>query len=123
MSVHLRDLIATALRAGDEIRAVRASGQLDIHDKGHDDPMTRADVAAQVTVAGGLLARWPRLRLVCEEDIDHYDAPPPPAADDVTRATLVAPPAEDDVPAALRDLDPARLVVFIEKISMAPAQG
>ena len=55
-------------RAGVVIRHVRESGELHAVEKHANDPVTRADFAAQTLLFGALRARWPRLALVGEED-------------------------------------------------------
>ena len=60
--------VEVAERAGVVIRHVRASGDLDAVEKHANDPVTRADFAAQTLIFGTLRARWPRLPLVGEED-------------------------------------------------------
>ena len=60
--------VEAAERAGVVIRHVRESGELDAVEKSANDPVTRADFAAQTLIFGALRARWPRLTLVGEED-------------------------------------------------------
>ena len=59
--------IDLAQQAGATIRDIQRSGKLDVKDKGGDDPMTAADLAAQELIVGGLLNLWPELRIVGEE--------------------------------------------------------
>jgi len=60
--------IDLAQRAGAVIREVQKSGKLEVKQKGPDDPCTRADLAAQELIVGGLLHTWPKLSIIGEED-------------------------------------------------------
>jgi len=70
--VDLQQLLDTCVevaeRAGAIIKCVRESGQLCAVEKKENDPVTRADFAAQTIIFGTLRRVWPRLTLVGEED-------------------------------------------------------
>eukprot|EP00028_Trichosphaerium_sp_Am-I-7-wt_P015702 CAMPEP_0168512678 /NCGR_PEP_ID=MMETSP0405-20121227/2955_1 /TAXON_ID=498012 /ORGANISM="Trichosphaerium sp, Strain Am-I-7 wt" /LENGTH=290 /DNA_ID=CAMNT_0008531255 /DNA_START=44 /DNA_END=912 /DNA_ORIENTATION=+ len=80
--IDLTKLVSASLdlvkQAGVIIREVNSSGDLQIKDKGGDDPMTIADLRAQQLIAGGLIAQWPNIRIIGEEDTEPTkDAPKP----------------------------------------------
>jgi len=60
--------IEVAERAGAIIRHVRESGQLNAVNKHENDPVTRADFAAQTLIFGTLKRLWPKLGFIGEED-------------------------------------------------------
>jgi len=60
--------IEAAERAGAVIKHVRESGVLRAVNKKENDPVTRADFAAQTLIFGTLRRIWPKLGLVGEED-------------------------------------------------------
>jgi len=60
--------VEVAERAGAVISYVRASGELCAVNKKENDPVTRADFAAQTLIFGTLRRMWPDLALVGEED-------------------------------------------------------
>jgi len=60
--------VEVAQRAGAVIKYVRESGTLCAVEKHENDPVTRADFAAQTLIFGNLRRKWPKLGLVGEED-------------------------------------------------------
>mmetsp|Transcript_4218 Transcript_4218/g.12889 ORF Transcript_4218/g.12889 Transcript_4218/m.12889 type:complete len:341 (+) Transcript_4218:1299-2321(+) len=100
--------IDAAQRAGEEIRKVWMSGDLQIKDKGGNDPMTVADIRAQQLIVGTLERIWPRLQIVGEEDCAT------PATDIDLRRDLL--PVSALVPESLRAVPAQDVVIFIDPL-------
>jgi len=75
--VNIGELLSASIdlaeRAGEIIRGVQKSGDLQVKIKGYsesgvEDPLTQADVKAQALIINGLLSRWPCLSILAEED-------------------------------------------------------
>eukprot|EP01126_Amoeba_proteus_P029206 TRINITY_DN2879_c0_g1_i10.p1 TRINITY_DN2879_c0_g1~~TRINITY_DN2879_c0_g1_i10.p1 ORF type:complete len:281 (+),score=60.59 TRINITY_DN2879_c0_g1_i10:90-932(+) len=52
------------------IREILKSGELEIHQKGVNDPVTLADFEAQIIIESGLRKVWPNLKVIGEEDVN-----------------------------------------------------
>ncbi|KAK9497569.1 hypothetical protein O3M35_004268 [Rhynocoris fuscipes] len=63
----LATAVTAAERAGEVIRQVMSSGNLDIVLKGVNDPQTAADRSAQITITSILKNRFPKLTIIGEE--------------------------------------------------------
>jgi len=92
--------IDSAQRAGAIIRKVWKSGDLDVKDKGNDDPMTHADTSSQKLIIGLLHAQWPSLMCVGEEDVECPTLSEKPRLDLVERAGVTLPPSLLELPAS-----------------------
>jgi 3'(2'), 5'-bisphosphate nucleotidase len=72
-TINIRELlshcIGLAEKAGDIVREVAKSGDLQVKEKGADDAVTQADVRAQELIEGDLRARYEGLRIIGEEDL------------------------------------------------------
>lgn len=60
--------IESATKASEIIRQVWSSGNLNVQNKGINDPFTEADVKAQQTIMSMLRVKWPQITIVGEED-------------------------------------------------------
>jgi len=111
--IKINELISScidlATQAGEVIRVVRNSGNLDVKEKGVDDPMTQADLFAQETIVGGLLNRWPSLKIIGEED-----AMVAKKASTLTPRSNLVP--ESAIPDNLKKISLDRVVVFIDPL-------
>jgi 3'-phosphoadenosine 5'-phosphosulfate (PAPS) 3'-phosphatase len=99
--------IFASQRAGDVIQAVWKSGELDIKDKGNDDPFTKADLRAQQIIMGLLHKRWPELIMVGEENVEISDAEKAPATDLIDLSK---------VPENLREVPIEDICVYIDPL-------
>lgn len=61
--------VSVTKRAGSEIRRITKTGQLDVVDKGVQDYQTEADRAAQRLIVASLTKRFPKCKIVGEEDL------------------------------------------------------
>lgn len=61
------ELLAIARRAGEEVEAIRASGELAVEEKGPNDPVTRADRAANRVMVEALSTAFEGVPIVAEE--------------------------------------------------------
>ena len=79
MDIQVADLLAVCLavafKAGETIRRVQATGQLQVTLKGVDDPCTLADLSAQRLILATLSRYFPTLTIIGEET-----TPPDPSA-------------------------------------------
>ena len=118
-----RICVEAAERAGVVIKHVRESGHLCAVDKHANDPVTRADFAAQTLIFGSLRRRWPALCLVGEEDEARCGGPDAAALVELAEKARLrsSDPAElarctVAVPAALKQLPAAELCVYIDPL-------
>eukprot|EP01104_Vermistella_antarctica_P006423 TRINITY_DN17125_c0_g1_i1.p1 TRINITY_DN17125_c0_g1~~TRINITY_DN17125_c0_g1_i1.p1 ORF type:complete len:316 (-),score=95.96 TRINITY_DN17125_c0_g1_i1:51-998(-) len=104
--------IDAAERAGEIIRQVWKSGDLQIKDKGGDDPMTQADIKAQQLIIGMLTKIWPDIHLVGEEECES------PVTDDTPdgNRALIAEKLPAPVPESLRKVPFNDVCVFIDPL-------
>jgi len=111
--IKINELISScidlATQAGEAIRIVRNSGNLEIKEKAVDDPMTKADLIAQETIVGGLLNKWPLLKIIGEEDATVEKKP----STLVPKTNIVD---ESAIPENLRKVSLDRVVVFIDPL-------
>jgi 3'(2'), 5'-bisphosphate nucleotidase len=108
VGVLLSASLSLARQAGRIIRSVSQSGDLGTLQKGIDDPVTRADVAAQRLIVGGLWSVFPGLALVGEED-----TPDVVASAEQPRLDLID---LESVPRDLRAVPLEELCVYIDPL-------
>jgi 3'-phosphoadenosine 5'-phosphosulfate (PAPS) 3'-phosphatase len=73
--------IFASQHAGEIIQAVWKSGELDIKEKGKNDPFTQADLRSQQLIMGLLRKQWPELAMVGEENVEIPRVEKVPATD------------------------------------------
>jgi 3'(2'), 5'-bisphosphate nucleotidase len=100
--------LSCARRASQIIRDVRASGMV-VTQKGIDDPVTQADMQTQRVILEDLLARWPSLTVIGEEDTPHIV---PLARAPAFEAAI----ADDAVPVELRSVPIEDVCVFVDPL-------
>jgi len=70
-TISLKELISVsidlAITAGKSVREIARGGDLQISQKGHDDPVTIADIVAEKLIKGGLIKAFPGIRIIGEE--------------------------------------------------------
>lgn len=105
--------LRAAERAGREIKAICAGGELGIVDKGRNDLQTAADRRAQATLVASLRHRFgTAIRIIAEEALTEDD---PDAPLETAFATEVL-HAEAELSPELRSLSTSDLVVWIDPL-------
>eukprot|EP01114_Cavostelium_apophysatum_P013370 TRINITY_DN3224_c0_g2_i1.p1 TRINITY_DN3224_c0_g2~~TRINITY_DN3224_c0_g2_i1.p1 ORF type:complete len:330 (+),score=33.92 TRINITY_DN3224_c0_g2_i1:124-1113(+) len=109
--INLGQLLSASIdasrQAGLIIQRVWKSGDLDIKDKGNDDPFTKADVESQQLIMGLLSKKWPALKMIGEEDCGIPTLDVQPNVDFF---------AHEQIPEDLRSVSIDQITVFVDPL-------
>ncbi|CAF3710549.1 unnamed protein product [Rotaria socialis] len=108
--------LTLAKRAGQLIKDVQMSGKsLDIVDKGHNDPQTRADRASQQLIISALAQHFPQLTIRGEENITIENSSDTPDINELVDANLQE-VLQATCPTEFHELQEKDLVVWVDPL-------
>lgn len=104
--------VSIASRAGSEVRRISKTGQLGVVDKGIQDFQTEADRTAQRMIVASLAKRFPKCKIVGEEDLVEDDS----ADKDLIVETFDETVLKHALPSQYKDVKEEEITIWVDPL-------